>query len=70
MDPPLMFAQSGKYCEYGVAGVSVCGARSTTKRQRPSGTGTWDVCERHAATLDRVRESVRRHRPLLERLRD
>lgn len=59
-----------KHCQYGVTGIAVCGARSTTKRQRPAGAGTWDVCERHAATLDRLRASVEQHRPLLDRLRD
>ena len=56
-----------KDCQYGVLGF-VCGRSATTKRQRPAG-GTWEVCEAHAAFLDRLRENITKHAPLLERLR-
>lgn len=63
-----------KTCQYGVLNVT-CGAPADTVRQRPgggpawaAGGPTWDVCERHATILDRVRASVRANRPLLDRL--
>jgi hypothetical protein len=46
----------------------VCGQPSTTKRPRPAGGETWDLCDEHAAMLDRLRENVRKHKPLLDRL--
>lgn len=56
-----------KRCQYGVASER-CGVWASTKRPRPSGGETWDVCSRHAEVLDRLRENVRRHRSLLGRL--
>ena len=56
-----------KDCQYGVLGI-VCGRLATTKRQRPAG-GTWEVCDAHAAFLDRLRKNIKDHAPLLERLR-
>lgn len=54
-------------CQYGVLTV-LCGARATTKRQRPAGGETWDVCDHHAEILDRIRANVREHKSLLDRL--
>lgn len=56
-------------CQYGVLPIT-CGQPAPTKRQRPSGGGTWDVCDYHAAILDRIRQSVQEHSALLARLRD
>lgn len=41
-------------CQYGVSPV-FCGRWATTKRQRPNGGEMWDVCDQHAAFLDRLR---------------
>lgn len=56
-----------KRCEYGVVGV-LCSALATTKRQRPAGGKTWEVCGRHAVILDRLRTNIAKHRTLLARL--
>ena len=57
-----------KTCQFGVYGA--CGDSATTKRQRPSGEELWDVCDRHAAFLDRLRSNVKKHAELLAKLRD
>jgi hypothetical protein len=62
-----MIPLSQKRCQYGVLTVT-CGAPATTKRKRPAGTATWDVCQRHADFLDRLRKNVTEHKSLLDRL--
>lgn len=57
-----------KTCQFGAYGA--CDVEATTKRQRPSGESLWDVCERHAAFLDRLRANVKKHAELLAKLRD
>ena len=57
----------GKRCQYGIFGYT-CVAWAVTKRPRPNGQATWDVCQQHADTLDRLRQNIERHRPLLDRL--
>lgn len=54
-------------CQFGAYGA--CDAEATTKRQRPNGEGLWDVCDRHAAFLDRLRANVEKHATLLAKLR-
>jgi hypothetical protein len=54
-------------CDYGVLSA-VCGVVATTRRQRPDGGATWDVCARHAAVLDRLRANLIEHADLLHRL--
>lgn len=56
-------------CQYGVFSVR-CGEAATTKRQRSAGRETWDVCDKHAAFLDRLRVNVTKHKPLLDRLKE
>lgn len=58
-----------KRCQYGLQ-MFTCGAPATTKRPRPNGSQTWDVCERHATFLDRLRSNIERHGPLLDRLKE
>ncbi len=62
-----------KVCQWGIAAV-ICGAPAVTVRPRPAGHSLnatqWDVCQRHADFLDRLRANMRDHAPLLERLRD
>ena len=63
----VLIPLSGNRCQYGVLGIN-CNAPAPTKRQRPSGRGTWDVCDWHAAILDRIRQSITENRPLLDKL--
>lgn len=62
--PPM----SARRCQYGVLGVLTCHAVARTKRPQPGGGDSWDVCEYHAAFLDRLRRNIEEHRPLLDRL--
>lgn len=55
-----------KDCQWSV--VHVCGNPAVTKRPRPAGGATWDLCQHHADFLDRLRERMRKDRPLLDRL--
>lgn len=57
-----------KPCQYGT--LSKCGHPSTTERLKPNGDGTWDVCERHAAFLDRLRANIIEHAEMLRKLAD
>lgn len=53
-------------CEYGVLSIT-CGSASAVRRRRRFG-GMWDLCEKHAAFLDRLDGNIRKHKPLLDRL--
>lgn len=69
MGPVTGPRRDGPRCAYGVK-PALCGAPATTKRQRPNGGELWDVCERHAAFLDRLRANIVEHSVLLARLAD
>lgn len=60
-----------KDCQWGLL-HTVCGNPAVTKRQRLASRlasgATWDLCQPHADSLDRLRERVRKDRPLLDRL--
>lgn len=64
----IAFLRRPKHCQYGVLG-QVCGAHATTKRKRPNQRRTWDVCNKHAEFLDRLRQNITDHHDLLERLK-
>jgi hypothetical protein len=70
MIPPSLagMLHGSKPCQYGVRSV-VCGAPATTKRTRLNGN-TWNVCERHAAVIDRVTQRVKSDRAVLDRLKE
>lgn len=57
-----------KTCQFGAYGA--CEAEATTKRHRPADETLWDVCDRHAAFLDRLRANVKKHAELLAKMRD
>ena len=61
------FWRPSKRCQYGVFDAT-CRAFATTKRPRPSGGQTWDVCAKHAMYLDRLRANIQRNGALLDRL--
>lgn len=56
-------------CQYGVLNDR-CGAPATTKRERPNGGEEWDVCDKHARFLDRLRKSIRQNAELLAKLKE
>lgn len=69
----MNWAQLGPYqrrrprpCRYGIGSI-ICGMPSSTKRRRPTGE-LWDVCDGHAATLDRVTARVAEDADLLRRI--
>lgn len=64
-----MWLRRNKRCQYGVLTIT-CGKAAVTKRRRPDGTRTWDVCGFHAAMLDRVRDRILRDEKILQKLEE
>lgn len=43
---------------------------AVTKRRRPDGSRTWDVCAFHAELLDRVRDRILKDEKILKKLEE
>ena len=59
----------GESCQYPGLSFVCCGAEAVTQRHSPGNFERLNVCQRHAEFVDRLRASVERHQPLLDRLK-